>query len=106
MHHSPIARLVCALALACSTSAAHAQPSALSSLPQATPSPLVQVRGGGHGGGMGGGHGFGGGHSAHGGGNFHGGHFRGGFGSFGGSYFGDYDDQGCWWSRRYHRWVC
>jgi hypothetical protein len=36
---------------------------------------------------------------------FHGGHFHGGVGVFGGpSYYGDYGS--CWWSRRYHRWVC
>jgi len=52
--------------------------------------------GGGHGGGGmgGGGHGFGGGHG-HG---FHGGRFLGGFGGF--------DDGNCWWSPRYHQWLC
>jgi hypothetical protein len=52
---------------------------------------LVRAGGGSHGGGFGGGHGF------------HGRHFRGGFSTFGGSY---YDDPGCWWSARYHRRVC
>jgi len=48
--------------------------------------------GGGHGWG-GGGHGFG--------------HGR-GFRFYGGGYYGGpyYYGSGCWWSRRYHRWVC
>jgi hypothetical protein len=89
--------------------------------------------GGGHGGGMGGG-GFGGGHvggmgSSFGGGHvgglggvhvggmgghvgrvtgshdFHGGHFH-HFRHHARSRFFGYDDYGCYWSRRYHRWVC
>jgi hypothetical protein len=31
--------------------------------------------------------------------------FCAGFGVIGVPYF-SYDDEGCWWSRRYHRWVC
>src|SRR6185436_12143715 len=77
-------------------------------LPSPATSPLVLVRGGGGGHG-GGGHGFGGGHGAgfSGGHGFHGGHFRGGFGAFGSPYHDDdYGEPGCWWSARYHRWVC
>jgi hypothetical protein len=78
----------------------------------AASSPLILVRGGGggghggggmggggHGGGGmgGGGHGFGGGHEG-GGHGFHRGHFRSGFSGF--------DDSNCWWSPRYHQWLC
>jgi len=77
----------------------------------AASSPLILVRGGGHGGGGmggggmggggmgGGGHGggFGGGHEGAGHG-FHGGHFRSGFSGF--------DDSNCWWNARYHQWLC
>lgn len=44
-----------------------------------------------------------------GGGHFHGGGFRGGPRFYGGGYvYPYYYDYGprCWWSRRYHRWVC
>jgi hypothetical protein len=73
----------------------------------AASSPLILVRGGGGGGGGGhggggmggGGHGggFGGGHG-NGGHGFHSGHFRSGFSGF--------DDSNCWWSPRYHQWLC
>src|SRR5262245_14412293 len=70
--------------------------------------PLILVRGrgggghgmggGGHGGGFGGGgHGFGSGHGGAGHG-FHRRHFRSGFSGF--------DDGNCWWSARYHQWLC
>jgi hypothetical protein len=66
--------------------------------------------GGGHG--FAGGHGFGGGRSFGGGYGFrgdhgfhHGHHLRAGFNGIGVPYY-SYDDEGCWWSRRYHRWVC
>jgi hypothetical protein len=79
--------------------------------------------GGGHGGGFGGGgfgrggFGFSGGHVGgmghgsrmggmghiHGGHGFHGGHLRHHHRS---RFFGYSDDYGCWWSQRYHRWVC
>jgi hypothetical protein len=56
--------------------------------------------------GGGGGHSFGGGYGFMGGDGFHHGHhFRAGFGVIGVPYF-SYDDEGCWWSRRYHRWIC
>jgi hypothetical protein len=67
----------------------------------AASSPLILVRGGGggggggHGGGGMGGGGHGGGGDGHG---FHGGRFLGGFGGF--------DDGNCWWSPRYHQWLC
>jgi hypothetical protein len=44
---------------------------------------------------------------------FHGGHLRHHNRSRSFGYYDDYgyddygyDDNGCWWSRRYHRWVC
>jgi hypothetical protein len=99
--------LVGAVALALSGAAALAQPNNAGGFqPQpvsASSNPLVFVRGGhGFGGAhAGGGHGFGGSHG------FHAGHFRGGFSTFGGSYYDDdYGDAGCWWSARYHRRVC
>jgi hypothetical protein len=36
---------------------------------------------------------------------FHGGQFRGGFGIFASPFYDDYKG-GCWWSPRYHRWLC
>jgi hypothetical protein len=82
---------------------------------------------GGFGGGHSGGFGFGGGHVGgmgygsrmgsmghiHGGQGFHGGHLRHHRRSRSSDYNDDYgyddygyDDNGCWWSQRYHRWVC
>jgi len=101
----------------------------------AVSNPLVLVRagggGGGHGGGFGGGGGhaggFGGGHVGGMGGSFRGGHVGGMSGHVGrmaGShgfdgrhfhhfrhharsrFFSGYYDYGCYWSGRYHRWVC
>jgi uncharacterized membrane protein YgcG len=97
-------------ALALSATVALAQPGNLGTTQKqlsAASSALSLVRGGGgggHGGGMGGGgggHGFSGGHG------FHGGQVR-GFGFFDGPYYDDYsyDEPGCLWSARYHRWVC
>jgi hypothetical protein len=43
---------------------------------------------------------------------FHGGHLRHHHRSRSFGYYGDYGyddygyDDGCWWSQRYHRWVC
>jgi hypothetical protein len=104
-----------ALAFSAATALAHAgnlgdsEQQALS----AATSPLVLVRagGGGRGGAFGGfSHGFSGSHGGGFGGDhgFHGQrHFRGGFSTFGGSYYDDdYGDAGCWWSARYHRRVC
>src|SRR5262252_8016548 len=99
--------LVGALALALPTTTSLAQASyAGNSDLTAAGSPLTLVRGGGgggggHGGGMGGhlgrmagSHGFDGGH-------FH--HFRHHARC---RFFSGYDDYGCYWTRRYHRWVC
>jgi hypothetical protein len=49
---------------------------------------------------IGGGHGFHGGHLRH--------HHRSRFGYYDDYGYDDYgyDDNGCWWSQRYHRWVC
>lgn len=65
------------------------------------------------GGGMGSGHFSGGGRSSGGGRAFHGHRFRGGGLIFGAPFYYPYaypyyayGDDGCWWSRRYHRWVC
>ena len=117
-----------ALALPTATSLAQASYTGNSDL-RAESSPLTLVRGGGgggHGGGMGGG-GFGGGHVGGMGGTFGGGHvgsmgghvgrMTGSHGFDGGHFhhfpyharsrfFSGYDDYGCYWIRRYHRWVC
>jgi len=124
--------LVGALALALPTTTSLAQASyAGNSDLTAAGSPLTLVRGGGgggggHGGGMGGGS-FGGGHVGGMGGSFGGGHvgstgghlgrMAGSHGFDGGHFhhfrhharsrfFSGYDDYGCYWTRRYHRWVC
>jgi hypothetical protein len=120
--------LVGALALALPTATSLAASYTGNSDLEAQSSPLTLVRGGGGGGhgGMGGG-GFGGGHVGAMGGSFGGGHvgsmgghvgrMTGSHGFDGGHFhhfrhhvrprfFSGYDDYGCYWSGRYHRWVC
>jgi hypothetical protein len=110
--------LVATFALALSTAAAIAQPVIFGGSPQqplsAVSSPLMLVHGGGgHGSGFSGGHGSAGGHmgfSRGGGRSFafsgirHDHRGRGFAGSGYDGYYG-YED-GCWFSRRYGRWVC
>lgn len=88
--------------------AATAVPGQISSSPDAS---LTYVRGGGggHGGGVGGGSGFHAGGGFHEGGGFHdGGGFHRGHEWTGPSALWSYDPgwPDCWYSARYHRWVC
>jgi len=135
-HNPITSGLFGAFALALSAVGAVAQPGNFGSSQQTQPlnavsNPLVLVRAGGGGGGFGGGGGhgggFGGGHVGGMGGSFGGGHVGGmsghvgrmaGSHSFDGGhfhhfghharsrFFSGYYDYGCYWNRRYHRWVC